>query len=80
MYLIKALLANGLITLFISGNPAFSNGPRNLPRNPHNCIILLNNLVFDNLISVVELFSKALQRFPTCLLVNNNSCGKLILS
>ena len=80
MYLIKALLANGLITLFISGNPAFSNGPRNLPRNPHNCIILLNNLVFDNLITVVELFSKALQRFATCLLVNNNSCGKLILS
>ena len=80
MYLIKALLANGLITLFISGNPTFSNGPRNLPRNHHNCIILLNNSVFDNLISVVELFSKALQRFVTCLLVNNNSCGKLILS
>ena len=30
---IKTLLANGLITLFIKGNPVFSNGPRNLPRN-----------------------------------------------
>ena len=31
---IKSLLANGLITFFISGNPVFSNGPRSLPRNP----------------------------------------------
>ena len=30
---IKALLANGLITVFINGNPVFSNGPSNLPRN-----------------------------------------------
>ena len=29
---IKTLLANGLITFFISGNPIFSNGPSNLPR------------------------------------------------
>ena len=29
---IKALLANGLITFFISGNPVFSNGPRSLPK------------------------------------------------
>ena len=39
---IETLLANGLITLFISGNPVFSNGPSNLPRNPPDCII------FDN--------------------------------
>ena len=27
---IKTLLANGLITFFINGNPVFSNGPSNL--------------------------------------------------
>ena len=47
---IKTLLANGLITFFINGNSAFSNGPSNLPRNPPDCIIL-GNWVFDNLIS-----------------------------
>ena len=31
---IKTLLANGLITFFINGNPVFSNRPRSLPRNP----------------------------------------------
>ena len=30
---IKTLLANGLITLLIKGNPVFSNGPKSLPRN-----------------------------------------------
>ena len=35
---IKTLLANGLITFFINGNPAFSNGSSNLPRNPPNWI------------------------------------------
>ena len=39
---IKTLLANGLITFFISGNPVFSNGPKSLPRNPPDCIILDN--------------------------------------
>ena len=29
---IKKLLANGLITFLINGNPAFSNGPSNLPK------------------------------------------------
>ena len=37
---IKKILANGLITFFISGNPVFSNGPKSLPRNPPDCIIL----------------------------------------
>ena len=37
---IKTLLVNGLITSFINGNPVFSNGPRSLPRNPPDCIIL----------------------------------------
>ena len=48
---IQTILANGLITCFINGNPVFSNGPGNLPRNPPDCIIL-DNLVFDNLIFV----------------------------
>ena len=47
---IKTLLANGLITFYISGNPVFSYGPRSLPRNPFVCIIL-NNWVFDSLMS-----------------------------
>ena len=39
---IKTLLANGLITFFINGNPFFSNGPSNLPRNPPDGIIFYN--------------------------------------
>ena len=71
---IKALLANGLITFSIKGNPVFSNLPRSLPRNPPGCIIL-DNWVFDKIISIDKLFAKALQRFATYLLVNNNLCG-----
>ena len=47
---ITMLLAYGLITFFIGGNPVFSNGQSNPPRNPPDCIVLDN--VFDNLISV----------------------------
>ena len=68
---IKTLLTGGFITFFINGNPVFSKGPSNLPRNPPDCIIF-NNWVFDNLISIDELFAKALRIFVTCLLVNNN--------
>ena len=50
-YGIKTLLADGLITYFTNGNPVFNNGPRSLPRNPPDCIIL-DNWVFDNLTSV----------------------------
>ena len=39
---INTLLANGVITFFINGNPVFNKGPNNLPKNPPNCII------FDN--------------------------------
>ena len=39
---IKTLLANGVITFFINGNPVFSNGPRSLSGNPPNCSILNN--------------------------------------
>ena len=66
LQLIKTPLVNGLITFFISGNPVFSNGPSNLPRNLRDCIIL-DNWVFDNLISADELFAKIYEDFqPVC--------------
>ena len=36
---INTLLANGVITFFIKGNPVFNKEPSNLPRNPPDCII-----------------------------------------
>ena len=39
---ITTLLVNSLISFFINGNPVFSNGPSNIPRNPLDCIILDN--------------------------------------
>ena len=39
---ISTLLANGVITFFVNGNPVFNKGPSNLPKNPPDCII------FDN--------------------------------
>ena len=57
----------------------FNNGQSNLPKNPPNCIIF-DNWVFKNLISVEELLEKDLQILETCLSVNNNLCGKLVLS
>ena len=47
---IKTLLANGLITFFINGNPVFNNGPKSLL----DCI-MLDNSVFDSLIQFDEL-------------------------
>ena len=44
---INTLLANGLITFFINGNPVFSNGPSNLPKTRPDCIIF-DNWIFDN--------------------------------
>ena len=76
---IKTLLGNGLITFFINGSPVFNNGPRSLPRNPPDYIIL-DNWVFDNLTPVHELFAKTLGRFATYLLLNNNLWGKLVSS
>ena len=35
---------------------------------------------FDSLILDDNLFEKALEIFATCLLVNNNLCGKLVSS
>ena len=71
---IKTLLENGLITLFISSNSVFGNGPSNLPRNPTDYIVL-DNWVFDSQLSVDKWFEIALRRFGTCLLVDNNYQG-----
>ena len=71
-------LDNGWSTFDINEKTVFSNGSRSLPRNPLVCIILCN-CIFDSFILADELFTKALQIFATCLLVNNNSCRKLVL-
>ena len=42
---IKTLLANSLIEFFVNDNPAFSNGPRSIQRNPPDCIILDNSTI-----------------------------------
>ena len=42
---IKTLLANGLITFFINGNPVFSNGPSNLLRNPPDLSLIIVFLI-----------------------------------
>ena len=42
--------------------------------------MIFDNWVFDSLILTGELFVEALWRFATCVLVNNNLCGKLISS
>ena len=76
---IKALLANGLSTFFIKGNPVFSNGLKSLPKNSPDCPILCK-WVFDNFILAEELFAKALASFETCVLVNNKLCRKLFSS
>ena len=55
---IKTLLPSGLSKCFITGNPAFSNGPKSLPKNRSVCLILCNR-VFDNFILAEELFEKA---------------------
>ena len=76
---INTLLANGMVTFFINGNPVFNKGPSNLPRNPPDCIIF-DNWGFENLESTHELFENALQILEICLFVSNNSCGKLVFS
>ena len=76
---IKTLLVNGLSTCFIKGNPVFGNGPKSLPKNSSNCPILCD-WGFDNFILAEELFAKALRSFETCVLINNNLCGKVFSS
>ena len=76
---IKTILANGLSTFFIKGSPVFSSCHKGLPKNPPDCHILCN-WVFDNFILAQELLAKDLRSFETCVLVNNNLCGKLFSS
>ena len=71
-------LFNGWSTFDINEKTVFSNGWRSLPRNPPDCIYLCN-CIFDSFILADEIFTKALQIFATCLLVNKNSCRKLVL-
>ena len=73
---IKTLLANSLNTFPIKLHPGFSNGLKILPKNPPDYPIL-RNWVFDNITLADELFAKVLRSFKTCVLVNNNFCGKL---
>ena len=54
---IKTLLANGLSTFPIKGNPVFSNGPKSLPKSPPDCLVLCN-WVFDNFVLANEPFQK----------------------
>ena len=53
-----------------------SGGPNG---NPPNCTCL-DNRVFENFKLANEPFAKVLRIFETCVLVNNNLCGKLISS
>ena len=76
---IRTLLADGLSTLSIKGKPDFSNGPRSLPKNPPNCIIL-DSWVFGNFTLDDEQGSKSLRILEACVSVNNNLCGKLVSS
>ena len=73
----KTLLANALITFFVNDSPVFNNGPRSLPKNSADYIIL-DYWIFDNLILVDESFVKPSQRFAPCLLVDTNLWGKWV--
>ena len=42
-------------------------------------LLTVLNWVFENFILADESFTKTLQSFETCLLVNNNLYGKLVL-
>ena len=76
---IKTLLANGVSTFPIKGNPVFNNGPKSLPKNPPDFPILCNS-IFDNFMFAYKPFAKALRSFEICVLVNNSLCGKLFSS
>ena len=68
---IKTVLTSGLITFFNSGNPVFSDGPSNLPKNsPH--WIIFEIWALESYKSVDILLLNALLSFVFCLFVNNN--------
>ena len=75
----KTHVANGLNTFFIRGTPVFSNGPKGLPKNLLDCPII-RKWGFDNSILAEETFAKRLQSLGTCVLIDNNLCGKLVSS
>ena len=52
---------------------------RGLPKNLTDWTIL-DSWVFDIFILADELFAKTLRSLKACVLVNNNSCGKLVSS
>ena len=58
---IKTLLANGLSTFPIKGNPVFSNGPKSLPKNLPDCPIKVTSGPF--FIADFNLFSYELDSF-----------------
>ena len=74
--LIKTL---SLSTFSIKGKPIFSNGPKNLPKNPSDCPILCD-WDFDYYVLSYKSFEIALQSIEACALVNNNLCWKLVSS
>ena len=76
---IKKPIANGSSIFPIKGNSVFGTGPKSLPRKPPDCPILCN-WVFDDFVLADKPFEKALRSFETCVLVNNNLCGKLFSS
>ena len=78
-YGINPLLIKGVSTIFINGNSTFTNGPRSLPRNPSDSIVL-DTWVFDNFMNLNVPFMRTLQRPATCLSVNNELCGKVVSS
>ena len=55
-------------------NSFFSNDPKILSKNSHDCPVLCK-WVFDISLLAEELFSNALWSLETCVLVNNNLCG-----
>ena len=72
---VQTLLANGLSTFFIKGNPVFSNGPKRLRKNYPDFPILCRLSYF---MIAENLFAKALQNLEIWLLVNKNLWRKLI--
>ena len=61
------------------GKPVFSNGPKSLSKNSPDFFIIYIWL-FGNCILVDKLLPRALRSLETCVLVNNNLCGKLYSS
>ena len=65
----EVLLANGRRKFFINCEATFTNGPRNLSKNPLDCIIF-DVSVFVNYKLTDKSFAMALRKFPTSVLVS----------